>query len=84
MAVHFVVPGPLNQKTGGYIYGASVVSGLQAMGYNVEIHELEGRFPNADKAAAAASRRCVEQIAAGPVGEMDRIIVIDGLAFPGV
>lgn len=81
--MHFVVPGPLNQKTGGYIYGASVVTGLQAMGYNVTVHELEGCFPDADEAAAAASRRCVEQIATGPVGEMDRIIVIDGLAFPG-
>ena len=53
--LHFVVPGPLDQRTGGYIYDRRMVEGLRALGSTVRVHELAGRFPQAD--ASALRRR---------------------------
>ena len=44
-AIHFVVPGPLDQATGGYRYDDAIVAGLRALGHSVVGHELAGRFP---------------------------------------
>jgi glycosyltransferase involved in cell wall biosynthesis len=74
--LHFVVPGPLDQRTGGYIYDRRMVEGLRALGWAVRVHELAGRFPQADASARAAAAAAIETIAAGDVP------VIDGLALP--
>lgn len=74
--LHFVVPGPLDQRTGGYIYDRRMVEGLRALGSTVRLHELAGRFPQADASACAAAAAAIEIIAAGGVP------VIDGLALP--
>ena len=74
--LHFVVPGPLDQRTGGYIYDRRMVEGLRALGWAVRVHELAGRFPQADASACAAAAAAIETIAAGGVP------VIDGLALP--
>ena len=74
--LHFVVPGPLDQRTGGYIYDRRMVEGLRALGWTVRVHELAGRFPEADASARAAAAAAIEIIAAGGVP------VIDGLALP--
>jgi glycosyltransferase involved in cell wall biosynthesis len=74
--LHFVVPGPLDQRTGGYIYDRRMVEGLRALGSTVRAHELAGRFPQADASARAAAAAAIEIIAAGGVP------VIDGLALP--
>jgi glycosyltransferase involved in cell wall biosynthesis/SAM-dependent methyltransferase len=42
-----VVPGPLDQRTGGYLYDARMVRELRARGWQVEVHEVEGAFPPA-------------------------------------
>ena len=34
-SLHFVVPGPLDQRTGGYIYDRRIVEGLRARGWNM-------------------------------------------------
>jgi glycosyltransferase involved in cell wall biosynthesis len=73
--LHFVVPGPLDQRTGGYIYDRRMVDGLRALGSTVRVHELAGRFPQADASARAAATAAIERISAG-------IPVIDGLALP--
>jgi glycosyltransferase involved in cell wall biosynthesis len=73
--LHFVVPGPLDQRTGGYIYDRRMVEGLRALGWTVRVHELAGRFPQADASALAAAAAAIERISAG-------IPVIDGLALP--
>ena len=44
--LHLVVPGPLDQQTGGYIYDARMAAGLRRRGWDVEVHNLEGRFPD--------------------------------------
>src|SRR5690606_29183803 len=74
--LHLVVPGPLDQRTGGYIYDRRVVDGLRALGWTIQVHELAGGFPWADEVACAAA---ADAIAAMPPGALP---VIDGLALP--
>ena len=72
--VHLMVPGPLDQRTGGYLYDKRIVEGLRAQGRVVTVHELAGRFPLVDRAAREA--------AAAAIGEVAGTAVIDGLALP--
>ena len=62
----FVVPGRLDQLTGGYLYDRNIVEGLRSRGRAVRLVELG---PAADPAAFAA-------IPSGTAA------VVDGLAFP--
>ena len=50
-SLHLVVPGPIEQRTGGYIYDRRIVEGLRALGWTVRVHELAGRFPQPDAVA---------------------------------
>lgn len=74
--VAFVVPGPLDQRTGGYLYDRAIVDGLAAGGRRVDVVELPGRFPEADATATAAATASLDRLAAS------RVRVIDGLALP--
>ena len=49
----FVVPGPLDQLTGGYLFDGHIVRGLRARGRVVRVIELTGRRPKADAAVLA-------------------------------
>ena len=51
----FVVPGPLDQLTGGYLFDRRLVDALRADGRHVDVIELDGRFPDADARACAAA-----------------------------
>jgi glycosyltransferase involved in cell wall biosynthesis len=73
--VHLVVPGPLDQRTGGYIYDKRIAEGLQAQGWSVQAHELAGAFPQVDGMARAAAEAVLPALA-------DGVAVIDGLALP--
>jgi glycosyltransferase involved in cell wall biosynthesis len=70
-----VVPGPLETRTGGYIYDRRIVSGLRALGWTVHVHELDGRFPLASAATLEGAAAVLGSIARGSV------VVIDGLAL---
>lgn len=73
--LHVVVPGPIDQRTGGYIYDARVVSGLRELGWSVVVHSLAGVFPDPDRRARSS---LVSTLAEIPIG---RCVVIDGLAM---
>jgi glycosyltransferase involved in cell wall biosynthesis len=77
-SVHLLVPGPLEQRTGGYIYDRRIVLGLHDLGIAVAVHELSGCFPLIDD---AARRSTGAVLAALPPGGLP---LIDGLAFPAV
>ena len=77
-ALHVVVPGPLDQRTGGYIYDARIVDGLRRRGWRVTVHELAGRFPEGDAAARASLSGLLGLL---PDGAR---VVIDGLAMGGL
>ncbi|KPJ76175.1 MAG: hypothetical protein AMS19_13315 [Gemmatimonas sp. SG8_23] len=76
--LHFVVPGPLEQKTGGYLYDAHMVRGLRERGWQVDVHNLEGSFPEGDDDARRSLEETLTAIAHGS------LIVIDGLAMGGL
>ena len=76
MALAFLVPGPLDQLTGGFLFDRMIVEGLRAAGRTVKVIELTGRFPAADDLARVAAAAA---LAALPDG---CIAVIDGLALP--
>jgi len=77
-SVHVVVPGPLEQRTGGYLYDARMVHGLRARGWEVVVHNLAGRFPDADATARSA---LADTLSALPDGSR---VIIDGLAMGGL
>lgn len=79
--LHLVVPGPLDQRTGGYLYDARIVEGLSRGGRRVTVHSIEGRFPDVDDRSLDSLDRTLDAIEDG------RVVVIDGLAMgaaPGV
>lgn len=76
MALAFLVPGPLDQLTGGYLYDRRIVEGLRAAGRPVNVIELAGRYPAAD---AVACRAAASALASLPDGST---VVIDGLGLP--
>jgi glycosyltransferase involved in cell wall biosynthesis len=76
--LHLLVPGALDQLTGGYVYDAHMVAGLRELGWRVEVHNLAGRFPGPDAAATAAMNATLESL---PDGSR---VLIDGLAMGGL
>ena len=76
--LHFVVPGPLGQLTGGYVYDAHMVAGLEALDWQVHVHNLRGRFPDPD---ATARDDMAATLASLPDGAR---VVVDGLAMGGL
>jgi len=91
-----VVPGPLDQRTGGYLYDARMMRELRARGWEVVVHELEGEVPPALGPGPGASpvpasgtggedepavRHLEAILAALPDGAL---VLLDGLAMGGM
>jgi glycosyltransferase involved in cell wall biosynthesis len=72
----FVVPGRIDQITGGYLYDRRVVEGLGGAGRAIRVHELPGRCPEADAVARDAARALLAGLPDGAA------LCIDGLALP--
>lgn len=73
-----IVAGDPDQRTGGYVYDARMVTVLRGHGWRVKVQGLEGRFPAPDQTA----RRSLAAALAGlPDGAR---VVIDGLAMGGL
>jgi glycosyltransferase involved in cell wall biosynthesis len=76
--LHLVVPGPLGQLTGGYVYDARIVAGLRELGWRVQVHNLAGRFPDPDAVARNVMGTTLASLSDGAR------VVIDGLAMGGL
>ena len=74
-ALHLVVPGPLRQRTGGYLYDARMVDELREQGHAVRVHEVDGRFPDVDALSVDRLGAALGEIPGGAVA------VVDGLAL---
>jgi len=74
----FLVPGRLDQLTGGYLFDRHVIESLRAAGREIAAIELPGRFPDADATAREAACRALAALSNGTVA------VIDGLALLAV
>lgn len=72
-----IVPGALDQLTGGYLFDRRVVDGLRASGRRVRVVELPGAYPDADAATRTAACDAMHALPDGSIA------VIDGLALPG-
>lgn len=76
--LHLVVPGRLDQRTGGYLYDARMVAELRELGWRVEVYELVGKFPAGDPEARASLDAALTAAAGGGP------VVVDGLAVGGL
>ena len=74
----FVVPGDIQTPTGGYIYDREIIAGLTERGWRIGVHALDASFPAPTPAALRAARATFAGLADGSV------VVIDGLALPGL
>jgi glycosyltransferase involved in cell wall biosynthesis len=77
VSLALLLPGSIDQLTGGYLFARHVVDGLATRDHPVHVVELAGRFPDADAAAHAA---CAGALASLPDGAR---AIIDGLALAG-
>ena len=77
MSLALLLPGPIDQLTGGYLFAHHVVEGLARRGQPIDVIALSGRFPDADQAAGAAA---AQALAARPDGS---VAIIDGLGLAG-
>jgi glycosyltransferase involved in cell wall biosynthesis len=75
MRVHFLIPGDINQLTGGYIYNRKMIEGLVSKGHEVEVHNPGSDFPFPGKESLGNCRRIFSSIGRGEP------IVIDSLAL---
>ncbi len=77
-ALHVIIPGALTQNTGGYRFDRRVVEGLRGRGWDVQVHELPGRYPDVDAAAILAGGITLSRV------PDQAVVLIDGLAIPGL
>lgn len=72
---HFVIPGSLNQISGGYLYDKHIIDQLKASDHEIIIHEIEGSFPIVEDHTKRSLIKIVEKM------PMNEIVIIDGLAL---
>ena len=73
--LHLIISGPIDQRTGGYLYDAHMAAGLERLGWTVVVHSLDGDFPDGDARAEAS----LTGVLAGlPQGTR---VLLDGLAM---
>ena len=73
--ITFLVPGPLDARTGGYEYDRQMVRALRARGLAVEVVALDSSFPDP---TPTARHHAAQQFAHLPDGAT---VIVDGLAF---
>lgn len=73
--VHFLIPGDVATRTGGYLYDRRIMAGLTALGWRVELHRLDASFPMPTPAALAGADAVLTALP-----ERARVVV-DGLAL---
>ncbi|MFE8031680.1 glycosyltransferase family 4 protein [Thiohalocapsa marina] len=71
---HLFVAGALAQRTGGYLYDARMVRGLQGLGWTLQVHELPGTYPLPDADDLGIFRQRLQSLPDGTLA------VVDGLA----
>lgn len=74
-SVVLVVPGRLHTRTGGFIYDRQMAVGLRALGWAVDVRELDDSFPHP---TTAALQHAASTFASLPA---NAITMVDGLAL---
>lgn len=73
--IYFVIPGDINNRTGGYGYDRELMSGLADLGYRLTHIPLASSFPFPDAQVLADAKN---QFAALPD---QSLVIVDGLAW---
>jgi len=68
-----VAPGPLDSRTGGYIYNRRMVEGLRHLGWKVDVLELDSTFPHPTPAALEHASRTLADVRAGTITMVDSL-----------
>jgi len=68
-----VAPGPLDSRTGGYIYDRRMVEGLRRLGRQVDVLELDSSFPHPTPAALEHASRTLAAVRAGTITMVDSL-----------
>ncbi len=76
--LNIVVPGNPDTSTGGYIYDRRIAQELEALGWQVVVTGLDGRFPDVDDRALCAVRHYLSSLKDGS------LVIMDGLALSAV
>ena len=76
----FLIPGALDQLTGGYLFDRHVIEGLRASGRAIASIELPGTFPEPDAVAYASAADALARLPDGAVAVLDGLAL---LAFAG-
>lgn len=74
-AIHFLIPGDPESRTGGYLYAKRMIAGLRDAGWSVTLARLADSFPIPDGAALAHAENALARI------PDNSVVVIDGLAL---
>lgn len=74
----FLLPGPLDTPTGGFVYDRHVISGCRAARLEPKVLVADGSYPEPDEATL---RHAADLIAELPDGD---VLVIDGLGLTGL
>ncbi|MCC6179743.1 MAG: glycosyltransferase family 4 protein [Chloroflexi bacterium] len=77
LRIAWVVPGPIDQVTGGYLYDARIVAGLRRRGHRVDVHDIGVSCWPFD---LSAGRRLLEAVRGGAYA----FAVVDELAHPAL
>ena len=75
MKIHFIIPGELEQLTGGYIYDRKIINGLSGKGYRVFIHNPGNDFPFPSRESLDKCNKIFDSIEPGEP------VIIDSLAL---
>ena len=75
MKIHFIIPGKLEQLTGGYIYDRKIINGLSGKGYRVVIHNPGNDFPFPSRESLENYHKIFNSIEPGEP------VIIDSLAL---
>ena len=71
--VVLVAPGPLQARTGGYIYDRRMVEGLRRLGWQVDVLELDSSFPDPTPGALEHAARALGTVRAGTIAIVDSL-----------
>ncbi|MBX2885656.1 MAG: glycosyltransferase family 4 protein [Granulosicoccus sp.] len=74
-SLHFVFPGDINTRTGGYRYDKRIMEELGKLGWAVRPVSLTGDFPFPDDKTIAEANKTLTTIQDGS------LVLVDGLAF---
>ena len=73
--VVFVVPGPIDTRTGGSNYDRRMVEGLRHGGRSVDVRELDGAFPCPSAAAVEPAAAAFASIRDGAIAVIDGLVL---------